>query len=196
MSGKAAIEIKLAIVGESSVGKTSICNVMSKGSFIETTPTVGAEFYKFKYTFKDKEVSISLFDTSGEERFHSVPTSYYHKASGVIVVYDVSKEDTFTKLDYWVTSIKDNSDVKAIICVGNKTDLEHKVKSEIAKQYAQVNGMIFTETSAKNNEGIKELVDEMIATVLQNSESFDIKPNENLTIQAFDQTTPNAGYCC
>ncbi|GAB1224425.1 hypothetical protein ENUP19_0201G0005 [Entamoeba nuttalli] len=189
-------QIKVTLVGESSVGKSSICNVISKGVFEKTSATIGAEFIKFNRMYKEQQVLVSLFDTSGEERYHSIPQSYYRKSNAVIMVYDISRKETFEQLEYWLNDVKGNCEIDTIICVGNKIDLERAVSKEDALEFARRHSLIYTETSAKTFEGVEDLVNEMIAAVMESNQKDEtISSNENLHIEDISSQQTSYGCC-
>ncbi|KAL7721613.1 Sphingomyelin phosphodiesterase [Entamoeba marina] len=191
-----AIVLKAVIVGESGVGKTTICNDITNGDFQTTSPTVGAEFVTFNKKFNNKMVTVHMWDTSGQERFHSISRSFYRNAKAAIVVYDISRKKTFEKLDYWITDIKNNSDDVVMICVGNKVDLEREVTIEEARAFAIKHELVYTETSAKTLEGIDDMIKEMFAKVFEEGcEAEEITANDKLKIE--DSTSQQSNeYCC
>lgn len=198
------IVLKTIMVGESSVGKTSICKVIANGSFEPTSATVGGEFMSFERKYEDKTITVSMFDTSGEERFHSIPRSYYRNVQAVIMVYDVSRKQTFDQLQYWIKDVNENHPISStddydnniIICVGNKIDLPREVTREEAAAFTKRYNMIYTETSAKTSEGIDDLINEMVAKALENNSGDDnIHKNEQLSIEDPHQTAEGS-YCC
>lgn len=116
--------------------------------------TIGVEFGTRVVTVEDKQLKLQIWDTAGQESFRSITRSYYRGAAGALLVYDVTRKDTFEHMLSWLEDAKahSNSDM-AIILVGNKADLEHRreVSKEEGENFAKENGLLFLETSAKDN---------------------------------------------
>lgn len=177
---------KLVILGDSSVGKSSIARRFAKGNFYEyNEPTIGAAFLTKTVnvthdatsshdatlsTFDKlesskqpvKTVNFEIWDTAGQERYRSLAPMYYKNASTAIVVYDVTNIKSFESAKHWVNELKmytssNVSDI-VIVLVGNKTDCkDRKIYFEMGQQYAKQNNMLFMETSAKQNKNITDV---------------------------------------
>ncbi|KAL1077818.1 hypothetical protein V6Z11_D10G120100 [Gossypium hirsutum] len=116
---------KLLMIGDSGVGKSSLLLSFTSDSFEELSPTIGVDF-KVKYiNAGDKKLKLAIWDTAGQERFRTLTSSYYRGAQGVIMVYDVTRRETFTNLsDVWAKEIElysTNQDCIKML-VGNKVD--------------------------------------------------------------------------
>ena len=166
------INYKFSLVGDSSVGKTSIFKKISTGIFFEQNiSTIGTD--KRTINFNDIEVDIkgekikksfeiSLFDTAGQERFRSITKNYFKDADGIILVYDITSKNTFEHVETWLASIKEVlSDWKdhnyLILLIGNKLDLatsgekEREVNIEdVNKKYGNSGIICGGECSAKD----------------------------------------------
>ena len=134
-----AITYKIMIIGDSSVGKTCLFKKLSSGTFHDKNiSTIGVEKVTLDYKIdvenkKDgkkekKSFSISLFDTAGQEKFRAVTFSYYKESDGILLLYDITKKDSFDQVSFWIDSIKEAIDSKesskyAVILIGNKLDL-------------------------------------------------------------------------
>jgi len=124
--------------------------------FDENQPnTIGVDF-KIKFADIDgKRVKLTIWDTAGQERFRTLTSSYYRGAQGIILAYDVSRRDTFESLDEWLNEIEiysPNGGANIVkILVGNKVDRDRTVPREEGEEWARDHGMIFLETSAKEN---------------------------------------------
>ena len=102
-------------------------------------------------------VKIKLWDTAGQERFRSISLSTVKNSKGIVIVFDVSEKATFEKLDTWMKMIKEENNDIPIVIFGNKCDIENRqVPKEEAEKYAESKGVLFFETSAKNNQGLNE----------------------------------------
>ena len=178
--------LKIVIVGESDVGKTSLMLRLIQDTFNENTSnTIGVEhFLDVKYTEDhSKKVKLSFWDTAGQERFRSLTSAYYKDANGIILVYDVSDRESFNSLQHWHQEVKKNSDGPlSIAIVGNKEDLDQEewmVSQEEGKTYAEKINALFSLVSAKTNAERKVdlIVDMLMARILE----------ENVNVNQFKQ---------
>ncbi len=100
----------------------------------------------------NKQIKLQIWDTAGQESFRSITRSYYRGAAGALLVYDITRRDTFKHLSVWLEEARQHSQSNMVIMlIGNKNDLEHRraVSFEEGKAFADANGLIFMETSAK-----------------------------------------------
>ena len=155
---------KVVLLGESGVGKTSIIAQFMDAEFIEDQQaTTGATFStkSISYPEHHKEVSFEIWDTAGQEKYRSLTKMFYKDASIAILVYDVTRLDSYTNIrDFWVEQLKENAPKKIILAIAaNKCDLigEEKVNEEEARQLAAEIGAMFRLTSAKQQIGVEEL---------------------------------------
>ena len=152
--------IRLAILGDTTVGKTSIINVFLNLEFSQLMVTsVGKDKYDTQIEMKNgEEMKLIIWDTAGQERFHSIAVGTIKNSQGIIVTFDITKKKTFDNVLLWLKEIRDNSEAIPVVLFGNKCDLEEKreVKKEEAQNFAKKNKMIYFETSAKENINIKE----------------------------------------
>ena len=161
--------IKVAMLGDSTVGKTSICYVFINIEFQDNIlSTIGQEKIESNMKMEDgKEMKLVIWDTAGQERFRSMAFNVCKKAQGIVVVFDVGKRKTFENVTKWLDTIKENFNNPAIVLFGNKCDLkpeERQVSIEEAQNFAKQNNLIYFETSAKNkiniNEGFEKIANE------------------------------------
>lgn len=146
------ITVKLIIVGDISVGKTSLLNSFKdEEDPTNTIATIGTEYYSFIQEFKQKNLKVNIWDTSGQERYRSITTQYFKGANGVVLVYDVTKRESFVNMQKWMDEIhqKAKEDVMIII-LGNKIDQteQRQVSIEEAKEFSDQHHTLFMETSA------------------------------------------------
>ena len=177
------IIIKMIIVGESNVGKTSLLNRFVNGSYAETQkPTVGVDLQNKILHKQNKNFRLQIFDTAGQERFHSIVSTNFAGSHCAAVVFEVNKRKSFDKLSYWFEKINNNCpfNVKMVL-IGNKTDLisEREVSYDEAKQYAESIGVPYMETSAKNDDdncvekAFDKLIDLALPGLIQEEEKMD-----------------------
>jgi Ras-related protein Rab-11A len=141
------MNFKLIIVGDSSVGKSNMGNRYINNDFqLETKTTVGVEFFIKKLVINKKNIRAHIWDTAGQEKFKSITKSYYKGAKGALVVYDISRRESFDNVDKWISELKSNGDTDLIITlIGNKCDLENlrKVNKEEATEKAKLYSIKF-----------------------------------------------------
>jgi len=158
---------KLVLLGESSVGKSSIVLRMVRHEWTENQhPTIGASFFKLTVP-GDQPVHLDIWDTAGQERYRSLASMYYRGASAAIVVYDLTSAESFERAKFWIKELLANGNGDIVIgLTGNKLDLaaeRRKVPLEVAKKYAEETDIILHETSAKTGENINLLLEDMVA---------------------------------
>ena len=170
-------KVQLLIIGDSTVGKTSILSRYTNGDFNpHYLATVGLDFFKKDEVYNGKTIRIKIWDTAGQERYKSLTQGYFRNAEGIMIVYDVSNLVSFENLKYWIQSIKthidiDKGEVPAII-IGNKIDIfEREVKKEDAENFAKEQGFKYFETSAKNGKGVNECIKYLVKSVLRNMDN-------------------------
>jgi len=152
---------KVVLLGESSVGKSSLVMRFVKGSFSEfQESTIGAAFLTQTLVLNEHKVKFEIWDTAGQERYHSLAPMYYRGTHAAVVVYDITSENSFERAKAWVTELMRQAPPCVIVALaGNKVDLEdsREVSYEDGEKYADKNGLIFYETSAKIPLNINEI---------------------------------------
>ena len=174
-------EFKILLLGESDVGKTSIFKRYLFNNYEEKMmSTIGVELETKILNYNNKNYSITLIDTTGQERFKSITKSYYHMGDGFFIVFDLTNEDSLNAIEEWIDSIRENKENPKIIILGNKDDLKRNRISEeiINNQLEKYKNMIFIKTSAKTNHNIKEAIKKMI-DLLENNINFEKRHEEN-----------------
>ncbi|XP_063230070.1 ras-related protein Rab-5C [Bacillus rossius redtenbacheri] len=154
-------QFKLVLLGESAVGKSSLVLRFVKGQFHEyQESTIGAAFLTQTVCLDDTTVKFEIWDTAGQERYHSLAPMYYRGAQAAIVVYDITNQDTFGRAKSWVKELQRQASPNIVIALaGNKADLSNKrmVEYEEAQAYAEENGLLFMETSAKTAMNVNDI---------------------------------------
>lgn len=154
-------QFKLVLLGESAVGKSSLVLRFVKGQFHEyQESTIGAAFLTQTVCLDDTTVKFEIWDTAGQERYHSLAPMYYRGAQAAIVVYDITNQDTFNRAKTWVKELQRQASPNIVIALaGNKSDLGNKrtVETEEAQAYADENGLLFMETSAKTAMNVNDI---------------------------------------
>ncbi|GAA5801181.1 ras family-domain-containing protein [Helicostylum pulchrum] len=162
--------VKLVLLGEASVGKSSIVARYATDTFSDgKEPTIGAAFLAKVCTTPEKSIKFEIWDTAGQERFHSLAPMYYRNALAAMVVFDVTKYSTFERAQNWVSELQRQANPQLLITlVGNKTDIikERQVTNEEAKDYATQMSLLYIETSAKLGTNVSQVFTEIAEHVV------------------------------
>uniref|UniRef100_A0A8C2T8W4 RAB31, member RAS onco family n=1 Tax=Coturnix japonica TaxID=93934 RepID=A0A8C2T8W4_COTJA len=154
-------ELKVCLLGDTGVGKSSIvCRFVQDHFDHNISPTIGASFMTKTVPCGNELHKFLIWDTAGQERFHSLAPMYYRGSAAAVIVYDITKQDSFHTLKKWVKELKEHGPENIVMAIaGNKCDLSdiREVPMKDAKEYAESIGAIVVETSAKNAVNIEEL---------------------------------------
>jgi len=158
---------KLLLIGDSGVGKSSLLLRFTSNTFDNLPPTVGVDFRLKKMTVEGKRVKLAIWDTAGQERFRTLTSAYYRGAQGVILVYDVTRRETFTNLsDVWLKELELYSTYQDCIkmVVGNKVDKENErvVSKQEGINFARQHKCIYLECSAKARINVEHCFEELV----------------------------------
>ena len=175
---------KVVLVGESGVGKTSIITQFIDQTFQEDIQSTTGGTFSTKSVVCDggKVLKFEIWDTAGQEKYRSLTTMFYKDANAAVMVYDVTRADSFEEIkNYWSNQIKDNSPENIILAIAaNKSDLieQETVDEGEARNFAKELNAIFVTTSAKSSEGINSLFEE-IAKKYSGATNITIKEEED-----------------
>ena len=172
MSKKESL-FKILILGDSTVGKTCFLTRYADNTFQENQmATLGVDYKLKNVKMEDGNiVKLQIWDTAGQDRFHSLTRNYFKGAHGIILLYDITTQSSFDNVSKWIKQIKEDASEKVvIILVGNKIDLEHKraIPTEEGEKIAEDFGLIFFECSAKTGKNINEAFNELIKKTVAN----------------------------
>nr|CCC96022.1 unnamed protein product [Trypanosoma congolense IL3000] len=172
---------KYIIIGDSGVGKSCLLLQFTDKRFEPLHDlTIGVEFGARVVPIKQKNVKLQIWDTAGQESFRSITRSYYRGACGALLVYDVTRRETFTHLQTWLEDARSNSNTAIVIMlIGNKCDLEAKrqVSREEGEVFAARNNLVFMETSAKTAHNVDDAFLKTAAMIYENVESGVLDPS-------------------
>ncbi|MDA9766708.1 GTP-binding protein [bacterium] len=163
--------VKILLVGDSGVGKSSLLARFISDSFDEQSPTVGVDF-KLKHVDVDgTRLKLTVWDTAGQERFRTLTSSYYRGAHGVVFVYDVTSRESFENArETWRKEVEMYGTIanSVKIVIGNKIDKEDErtVAREEGVAFAKEYGCLFLECSAKTKVRVAEAFDELVKGIL------------------------------
>ena len=159
---------KVLLIGDSGVGKSCILLRYSDDSFSSSyVTTIGIDFKMKRLKVNDVDLKLQIWDTAGQERFRTITASYYRDAHGILLIYEVSSQESLENTRNWMRQIEQNCTQQIdLILVGNKSDSKDRVVSyEMGKELADEYGIPFFETSAKENNNIDECFQEMANAV-------------------------------
>ncbi|XP_032943219.1 ras-related protein Rab-31 isoform X1 [Rhinolophus ferrumequinum] len=184
-------------VEDTGVGKSSIvCRFVQDHFDHNISPTIGASFMTKTVPCGNELHKFLIWDTAGQERFHSLAPMYYRGSAAAVIVYDITKQDSFHTLKKWVKELKEHGPENIVMAIaGNKCDLSdiREVPLKDAKEYAESIGAIVVETSAKNAINIEELFQGISRQIPP------LDPHENGNngaIKLGKQTTQASRRCC
>ena len=204
-NNKPQIKLKLLIIGDSSVGKTSMLLSYTDNYFPEShLATIGVE-YKVKEIETDKyNISLQIWDTAGQERFRSITKSFFRNTNGIIFVYDVTCKKSFQSVKEWIKDSElHDTGFEKILC-GNKIDLKEKREVQFVdlEEFGMRKKIEVMEISAKERIKIDDAFKKIIDLILSNKtekeiiDEFGIKNNNNDINLDKNKTTKKKQGCC
>jgi small GTP-binding protein len=163
--------IKVIILGDSYVGKSSLINRLINNKFVELSSTLSIEYHTYIISINDYKIRMQLWDTAGQEKYNSIISNYYKGTDVAIFVYSIDKQETFENIQMWFKHLKENNEDSLNILIGNKLDMEKEgarvVSYENAENFARDNNFfLIREISCKSKEAyeiedIYEVFDEI-----------------------------------
>ncbi|NXK74985.1 RAB44 protein, partial [Amazona guildingii] len=173
-------------VGDSHVGKTSFLYRLHADTFNpHLTATVGLDYQVKNFVVDNKCFALRLWDSAGQERYHSITKQFFRKADGVVLMYDITSEYSFLDVQYWLSCIQEGAeDGVSILLLGNKTDCaaERQVPMEQGERLAKEHQLMFYECSAASGHNISESMVSLIRLLKANEDKLKNKAEEVLKL--------------
>jgi small GTP-binding protein len=167
--------VKFIIIGDSATGKTCLLRQFLEGKFPRTsTHTVGVEFGCKQLAVEGARLKVQIWDTAGQERFRSVTRSYYRGTAAALVVYDVTRPETFSHVKDWIAEARSLASPGTVLSVvGNKADLkaDRQVSYEAGQRLCEEQHLPFAETSALSGLNVQEVFTQLAEAVLKQMQS-------------------------
>jgi small GTP-binding protein len=181
---------KIVLIGDSGVGKSNILSRFTRNEFsLESKSTIGVEFATRSMEVNGKTVKAQIWDTAGQERYRAITSAYYRGAVGALLVYDITKTESFADIEKWLKELRDHADSNIVIMLcGNKLDLKHlrTVNIENAEILANKEGLLFVETSALDSTNVESAFQQTLSEIYKIMSKKET--NENLDSKSLPET--------
>lgn len=201
---------KIVVIGDSGVGKSNILSRFTRNEFcLESKSTIGVEFATRTLQVEGKTVKAQIWDTAGQERYRAITSAYYRGAVGALLVYDITKRQTFDNVLRWLRELRDHADSNiVIIMAGNKSDLKHlrAVSEQDGQALAEKEGLSFLETSALEAFNVDKAFQTILADIYhiiskkalaaQEAATSTALPGQGTTINVSDTSANVKRGCC
>lgn len=199
MSSTPAYIFKFIIVGNSAVGKSCMLLRFDEDRFQPIHDvTVGVTFSIKMVSIEGQDVKVQVWDTAGQEIFRSITRSYYRDSACAIIVYDITDQSSFAKVEDWIRDVRNLAPPDCLLAlVGNKLDLaaQRAVQTSEGQELADKHGLIFFETSAATGENVQELFNECVTAVYTKAKGN----NSNAAVRKVsieNENKPAKSGCC
>ena len=191
--------VKIVLLGDSGVGKTSIITRYINGKLPEVSkPTVGAAFVQKQEIINNRSIELRIWDTAGQEVYRGLAPMYYRSAQIAIVVFDVTNRASYESVEFWVKELQKNANqIPCITICGNKIDVDEEriIPPAEAKKFAVENGAIYCEASAKDGTGISQLFQTSLAKMFEELQTKDTVNFNGNTVN-LNEKSESKGCAC
>lgn len=187
--------IKILVIGNSNVGKTSLFSRYSTNEYTDIySTTIGVDLFlkTIYYGNTNKILKLQLWDATGIERFRNIIKSYYKGTDGFIIMYDITNRKSFEDIDDWMTQL-DNKNLNSRILIGNKIDLENSKREVLyneGKELSEKYNIDFFEISVKNNINIENMFNTLLKNIKKN------KISTNINKKKLKSSKLSNCFCC
>ena len=171
------ISLKILLVGDASVGKTSLFLRYIDNHFPDKhMSTVGVEYRIKIYEYRGFRVKLQIWDTAGQERFHAITSNYFHNADGILFVYDITEQRSFEGIKLWIEESEHSGTNFQKLLLGNKCDLKHKkaVSEEQVQEFCKEKNIEWFEISAKEDINLREAFNKIVELIFKDKTDDDI----------------------
>jgi Ras-related protein Rab-1A len=201
MSIEPKYTFKILTIGESNVGKTCVLRRFVENKFLKThLATIGIDFKTKNITVDDKEIKLKIWDTAGQERFRNITNQYYKGADGIILIFDITDQNSFDKIQDWINQINSNTqtDEIGLILIGNKKDLDSNrvITFKEGDALGKELGIKYFETSALSGEGIEEAFKYVAKEILKKKKLDNNDDKGKIDLESNKNRKKNKDGCC
>ena len=201
MSNEPQYTFKILTIGESNVGKTCVLRRFVENKFLKThLATIGIDFKTKNITIKNKEIKLKIWDTAGQERFRNITNQYYKGADGIVLIFDITDQNTFDKIQDWMNQINSNTQTNEIglVLIGNKKDLENSriVTYKDGEALGKELGIKYFETSALTGDGIKDAFEHVTKEILKKKNLEGNEENGGVMLDLNSKKKKENNNCC
>ena len=198
---QALIQVKVVLLGDSGVGKSSIVLRFVADCFKnDADATVGASYTGKILQYNDQAIKFNIWDTAGQERYHALAKMYYRDATAAVLIYDITKKDSFEGLKRWHHELISHGQTNIpVIIVGNKEDLvqTEAVSQEEASEFAKSIGALYRKASAKTNIGIEQIFIDLASKIFPGYNEYPSARRTSITVsKEAIKTAKSRKGCC
>lgn len=191
---------KLVLIGDSGVGKSCLLLRFADDNFTDSyISTIGVDFRFRTITIDDKIVKLQIWDTAGQERFRTITSAYYRGADGIIMVYDVTSNESFDHVEEWLSEVdRYANENTSKLLVGNKADMvdDKQVTKETAQSFADKLNIPFLETSAKTATNVDNAFLTMAKELIKHKEDQAGPTSKPLALSQVQHGNKKKNDCC
>lgn len=187
--------LKFIIIGNSMVGKSNILSTFADNRFMQNHDmTIGVEFATKLMAVNGLKYKLQIWDTAGQETFRAITRSYYRGTVGCLIVYDITRRDSFESVQSWLDDLRKVCDPNiVIVLVGNKIDIETKrqITTDEGRELAEKNNLLFFETSAKTHHNIEEVFVSAVENISKKNVELGLKIQTSRSVDSDSESNVN-----
>ena len=175
---------KIVLIGDTSVGKSCLLTRFADDQFTENyVTTIGVDFRFKTMIVMDKIVKVQVWDTAGQERYRSITNAYYRGAEGILIVFDVTKKESFENIQNWINEVTVYTGKDVImICLGNKNDLKKYIDNKEINEFKKKTGLEIINVSAKTGDGVEDAFKHIIESLIKKSMNKEEEKNKGINL--------------